>query len=1081
MLQAFVLLPSLVGAMTLDAESGPLLMKNPTVNESHITFSFGGDLWVVPREGGDAWRLTSSPGTEDLARYSPDGRWIAFTGTYNGNEDVFVVESTGGVPKRLTFRPEPDEVAGWTRDGKVLFTTTGAGMPYLNRLWTVDPRGARPTMLPYPEGLQGSFSPDGRMLAYVPKRRNQMSWKRYRGGQTTPIWISEVSSANIKEVPRKNSNDSHPMWIGDSVYFLSDRESTTDLYRYDVRSHQVSPVAKRDQFDFKSASEGPGAIVLEELGSIKLYDLASKGLSTVPIRVRGDFPEVRARFVNPANLLQQADISPNGKRVAISARGDLLTAPAGKGDVRNLTQSSDAADRSPAWSPDGRWIASFSEVDGEYKIVLRRSDGKDERKVLAPGDGPSYYDRLGWSPDSKYLSYVDVRCNGWVTEVETGETKKLDTAPLYPVAALPNPQWSPDSKWVTYARQIENFLNAVFVVNVETGERIQVTDGMSDARSPVFDRGGKYLYFTASTNTRNSPGWLDLSSLTVPNVTSSVYLVVLRNDTPSPFLPESDEEAIKDPEPAEGEAKSEEHKKDDGFRIDKEGLDQRVLSVPMPGRQYLDLGAGTPGNLFTLEMPASPNPFMGGAPPVMRKFSLDSRTESVFAPGVDAFAISPNGQHAVLFSGGGLRVVGTGGPPPPGSGAVDLGGASARIDPKAEWRQMFHEALRIQRDFFYDPNHHGVNLSALEAKYEPFLDGLVSRADLNYLLEDMLGELTVGHMYIAGGDLAGQGGVPTGLLGADYEVANGRYRFAKVYNGENWNPNLRAPLTAPGVNVKAGEYLLAVDGLELNADEDIYARFEGKANRQVRLTVGPNPDGSDSREVVVVPTAGEGGLRAIDWVEGNRRRVDELSGGKVGYVWVPNTSVQGFESFNRYYFAQIGKEGVVIDERFNGGGAVSDYFIDMLDRPLMSMWATRYGADFSSPLMSIFGPKALLINEYAGSGGDYFPWAFREAKLGPLVGKRTWGGLVGILGFPPLIDGGFVTSPNLAFYNPKGDWEIENYGVAPDIEVELDPSAWRAGRDAQLDRAVEEVLKSLRTWKRPEIKRPAYPDKTQIK
>jgi tricorn protease len=799
--------------------------------------------------------------------------------------------------------------------------------------------------------------------------------------------------------------------------------------------------------------------------------LKTNRVTSVPVTVRGDFAEVREKFVPLASWVASADISPNGVRAVLEARGEIVTVPASKGDGRNLTNSSGSAERSPAWSPDGKTIAYFSDDGGEYKIVLRGSDGNGEAKTLAPGGGKGYYQGLGWSPDSKKLSYSDMRGVLWVTDVESGTSTKVDEAPFYPVTYNYAPSWSPDSKWLTFSRVGENYLRTVFLYNVETKALTPLTDGMSDAQSPAFDRGGDYLYFIASTNTKTSPGWLDLSALETPNVTSSVYLVVLRNDLPSPFLPESDEEKV-------GEAAKPAEKGD--FRIDLDGIGQRILSTPAPARGYAGLVAGAAGSFFTVDVPPIAGFSAPPGPPTLRKFDMRSKQQSTFAQGVQGVAVSANGQHMLMIGGGGVSIVSTAMPPQPGQGALNLATTMLRVDPRAEWRQMFYEVLRIQRDYFYDPTYHGVDLNALRRKYEPFLEGLASRQDLNTLFEDMLGELCVGHMYIGGGDIPGTQWNPIGFLGADYAIENGRYRFKKVYSGENWNPGVVAPLTQPGVNVKAGEYLLAVDGTDLQGTDNLYARFEYKVGKQVRLRVGPNADGSGSREVTVVPVGNENNLRVYDWVEGNRRKVAELSGGRVGYLWLPNTSVQGYTFFNRYYYAQADRDGMVLDERFNGGGSVDDYFVHMATRPLMSWWHTRYGKPFTSPLMSVYGPKALVTNQYAGSGGDYLPWAFRKNKLGPLVGKRTWGGLVGILGFPSLIDGGGVTSPNLAFFSPDGEWEIENYGVAPDIDIEWDPVLWRQGRDAQLERAVAEVMKSLQGYKRPAPKLPAWKNNTRI-
>lgn len=1050
----------------------PLLLQHPTANATSVCFAFAGDLWDVPRAGGQARRLTVSPGIESEPHYSPDGKTIAFSGQYAGNTDVFVMPSEGGVPKRLTFHPGDDAVKGWSPDGKsVLFSTYEECLPFVPRLYTVPVGGGQTSGLPFPSGTMGSFSPDGKRIAYVPYFQFQPAWKRYRGGQAYPVWVLNLADSTWKELPRKGWNDKAPMWVGSRIFYLSDRAGKFDLWSSDESGGAQREALKSGSFGFTSASANGDTIALAEPGSIRLFDVRTGRASTVPVTVRGDFGEVREKYVPLASSVTAGDISPNGVRAVLEGRGEIVTIPADKGDARNLTNDSGSAERWPAWSPDGKTIAYFSDAGGEYKIVLKPSDGVGVARTINPGGEKGYYQNLVWSPDSKKLAYSDMRGILWVTDVESGGATKIDEAPYFPVTYMYQPSWSPDSKWLTFARTGENFLRTVFLYNLETAKLTPLTDGMSEASSPAFDKGGNYLYFLASTNSKTSTGWLDLSALETPNVTSNVYVVVLRNDQPSPFLPESDEEQTGEaPKPGEKPA----------FRIDLEGIGQRILAVPAPGRVYMGLLAGAEGSFFTVDVPAVANAGSNPGLPTLRKFDFGSKQQSTFAQMVQGVAVSASGRHMLIISPMGLSIVPTTAPPQPGQGALDLSSAMLRIDPRAEWRQIFYEVLRIQRDYFYDPTYHGVDLVALQRKYEPFLDGLASREDLNALFIDMLGELSVGHMYVGGGDIPGVQSPPIGFLGADYEIADGRYRFKKVYNGENWNPGAVAPLTQPGVNVRAGEFLLAVDGVELKGTDNIYARFEHKAGRQVRLRVGPTADGVNSREVTVVPVANDVNLRINDWVESNRRKVAELSNGRVGYLWLPNTSVAGYTYFNRYYYSQADKDGMVLDERFNGGGSVDDYFVEFATRPLMSWWATRYGKSFTSPLMSVYGPKALVTNQYAGSGGDYLPWAFRKNKLGPLVGKRTWGGLVGILGFPGLVDGGFVTSPNLAFFSPDGEWEIENYGVAPDIDIEWDPVLWRAGRDAQLERAVAEVMKALQGYKRPTPKLPAWKDNTRI-
>jgi tricorn protease len=1076
----FVLLA--VSVCSAQAEK-PTLFQKPALSKSQIAFVYAGDLWLVGREGGTAERLTTGIGIETDPFFSPDGSMIAFTGEYDGNTDVFVVPATGGVPKRLTYHPGVDVVAGWTPDGKnILFRSVRNSYSGFSRLFTVAVDGVFPTELPLPMAYAGSYSADGARLAYVPLPPAFQIWKRYRGGRASWIWVAKLSDSSVERIPRENSNDFNPLWVGNKIYFLSDRSGTVTLYAYDTSSKKVSQVIDNKGLDIKSASAGPGGIVYEQFGSLYFYDLASGSPRALKISLAGDLPGVRPRFEKAASRILNAAISPAGARAVFEARGDILTVPAEKGDVRNLTKSSGVADRDPAWSPDGKWIACFSDDSGEYALHLLPQSGEGEVKTIDLGKPPSFFYSPVWSPDSKKIAFHDKRLNLWYVEVEKGTPVKVDTD-LYdhPQRSL-DPAWAPDSKWITYTKRLRSQFHAVFVYSLENGKATQITDGLSDARYPVWDKNGKYLYFAASTDYGTSTGWLDMSSYN-RLVSRSVYVVVLKKDLPSPLAPESDEEKAPEAKPEEKKepaAKPEEKPKEKGkeavsVAIDFDNISQRILALPIPARPYGALFAGRTGVLFLLEgQPLVGFPFQGFT---LQKFELEKRKVEKVLDNVMAFDLSFNGEK-MLYRLGQDRwfISGTAQPPKPGEGQLKTDQMEVRVDPRAEWKQMFHEVWRMERDFLYDPGAHGLDLAAAEKKYAPYLDSVAHRADLSYLFYEMLGNLVLGHTYVQGGDLPQPPRVTGGLLGADYKVENGRYRFARVFNGENWNPQLRAPLTQPGVNVVAGDYLLAVNGRDLRAADNLYSFFEATAGKSVTLKVGPNPDGKDAREVTVVPVESEFALRNLAWIEDNRRKVDQLSGGRLAYVYLPNTGGPGYINFNRYYFSQVGREGAVIDERFNGGGSVADYMIDYLKRPLLSYWHTREGEDFPTPFASIFGPKAMLINEFAGSGGDFLPWAFRKSQIGPLIGKRTWGGLVGIYDYPQLIDGGFVTAPRLAFWNPNGTWDVENNGVAPDIEVEQDPKAMREGHDPQLEKAVDWLLDSLKKNPLPKHQRPAFPN-----
>lgn len=1086
----FSLLFILTAAAGLAAPDKPLLAQHPSLSRTQIVFSFAGDLWLTGRDGGPARRLTSGVGIETDPCFSPDGALVAFTGQYDGNTDVFVVPAEGGVPRRLTYHPAPDEVLGWAPDGKrVLFRSARTSFIGIPTLFTVGLDGGFPEELPLPTGVSASFSPDGKRLAYVPTMQWQNSWKRYQGGQTTPVWIVSLDSLAVEKIPRDNSNDSNPMWIGDKVYFLSDRSGPVSLFAYDLGTKTVSPALPNTGLDFKSASAGPGGIVVEQFGALHLFDPAAGTARPVPVAIDGDLPEVRPRYVKVGSRISAAGISPSGARAVFEARGEILTVPAEKGDIRNLTRTTGVMERSPAWSPDGKSIAYFSDESGEYALHIRDQNGQDPVKRIGLGDPPSFFYRPLWSPDGKKIAYNDKRLNLWYVEIDKGAPVKVDTTHYFNPEVPFEFEWSPDSRWLTYSKQLRSHIFAVFVYSLEGRKAHQVTDGMSDARFPAFDKSGKYLVFAASTDVGLTPGWLNMTSMERP-VTRSVYLAVLRKDLPSPLAPESDEEKPKEPEKKDppkadakkigaGEAKDkaqEPAKEPEKVVIDFDGLGQRILALPIPARNYRSLDVGKEGILFILEGPQLDA--VAGGPPtrVLHKFDLSTRKLDKFQDEVFGFMVSASGEKILLRQGPQWLILPTSGPAEPGKGVLKTGEMEVYAEPLVEWKQMYREVWRIERDFFYDPGHHGLDLAAAEKRYAPYLEGVASRQDLNYLFEEMLGELTCGHVFVGGGDQPEVKRVGGGLLGADYAIENGRYRFARVFDGENWNPQLRAPLTQPGVNVVAGEYLLAVNGREVAAADEVYKFFEATAGKQTVLKVGPSADGKGAREVTVVPVGFEGGLRNLAWIEGNRRKVDELSGGRLAYVWLPDTAQGGYTNFNRYYFAQVGKDGAVIDERFNQGGLIADYIIDYMRRPLMGYFASRDGADYITPVGSIYGPKVMIINEYAGSGGDMMPWLFRAAGIGPLVGTRTWGGLVGMAGAAPIMDGGFTGAPQSGFWNPNGTWDVENYGVDPDIEVEMDPASVRAGRDPQLEKAVAVALELLEKNPPPKHKKPEYPD-----
>ncbi len=1040
------------------------LYRKPTLSQEAVAFAYGGDLWSVPRKGGEARRLTTHAGVETDPWFSPDGQWIAFTGSYDGNPDVFVIPAGGGEPRRLTHHPAADEAVGWTPDGtRILFRSNRHNFARGTRLFTVPKEGGPATPVELPMATAGSYSPDGQRMVYEPLPRPFTIWKHYRGGQASCLWIADLKTGATEKIPHTGANDFQAQWAGDRIYFLSDRQGPVELYTYDVKTKAVAPVPLGKGLDLKHASMGPGGLVFERFGSLHVFEFATGQAKPLAVTLTSDLPSTRPKAVpltGPA--IHSAAISPSGARAVVEARGEILTVPAEKGDVRNLSRSQGVADRDPAWSPDGKQIAWLSDASGEYQMHVQAADGEGAVKRFALGAAPSFYYGPTWSPDTKRIAYTDKRLNLWVLDLTSGNSTKVDTAPYEKPWRSWDLAWSSDGQWLAYARELKNHLHALFAWNSGTGKVLQLTDGLSDARFPAFDADGKLLSFTASTDSGARAGWLDMASF--PFATSRhVYVMVLGKDQPSPLAPESDEEKAKE-EPKDDAKKG----GNPATTIDPEGLAQRVLALPMPARNYTSLQSAKAGSLYLLAAPAQAGEDDEEAGMSLHKFDFKTRKADQLGDGLQAYVLAAKGEKALVRKGGTWGIAPA---DKPGDAKLKLA-AEVWVDPRAEWAQMFHEAFRLQRDFFYDPGHHGVDLKATEARYAPYLKAVANRDDLTYLLQEAMGVMSVGHLYIGGGDVNGGPRLGTGLLGADLTPEQGRFRFSRVFDGEAWNPELKAPLTQPGTTVKAGEFLLEIDGQEVKASADPYALLVGKVGRTVKLKVGPTADGQGARSVSVVTLASEMALRHRAWVEDNRRAVDKLSGGRLAYVYLPNTAGDGYVSFNRYFYAQVGREGVLLDERYNGGGTAANYFIDVLNRKPYNAWHTREGEPFTTPVSAIFGPKAMLINEYAGSGGDALPWYFRQAGLGPLVGKRTWGGLVGIYDYPNLMDGGSVTAPRVAFYTLDGKWEVENAGVAPDVEVELDPAAWRQGRDTQLEKAVAILLDEL---KRKPAAKPALP------
>jgi tricorn protease len=1071
------------------------LLRQPTVSGTHIAFAHGGDLWLVGREGGEARRLTSTPAVESDPHLSPDGVWVAFSSNRSGDWAVYVMPAAGGDARRLTWYPAGAWARGWTPDGnRVLYATSRETAPSSHtRLWTVSPQGGPSELVPAPFGHRGWYSPDGRRLVVDRISRWDEEWRGYRGGQNTALVLLDLETLDEVELPHDDRTmDIHPVWLGGRVYFLSDRDWVSNVWSYDPAAGSVDQLTRFTDVDVKTLAGHADVLVFEQDGWIHRLDPATGESRRLEITLRGDFPWAMSRWVDASSSVRDAGLSATGQRAVMEARGEIFTVPVEHGSVRNLTRSAGSADRSPVWSPDGERVAWFSDDGAGYRLRVGSQDGLAEPRSYAIGDSNMAW-APAWSPDGSRIAFVDDRVRIRVIRLDNGEIITVDEDGLLGSRTEPGPVWSPDSKWLAYAKAFPNHLRRIVVWSVDTGRAMPVTDAMAHALSPAWDRDGRHLWFLASTDLGRAAGWANTSSMTA-SPSFGAYVMVLRADDPTPFTLRSDEE----PGPNGNDQPGERPGAQAGaggsggagagaagssaggggnagagptepVRIDFDGIERRIVAVPMPVRRYGTLMAGPAGSAFIGEQ-------VDGQPGlVLHKFTFESREAQEFVRGVTRLALSGDGAKLLFQSGGQWRVVETARPPDGNSGRLTVE-LQARIDPRVEWRQIFQESWRYQRDFFYDPNTHGADWDAVLERYAPLVDHVRHRHDLNYLIDQVNGELAVGHSFVGGGDLPDVESARSAGLGADLVAEGGRWRIARILTHESWNPTLTAPLDRPGLRVAGGHYLLAVDGEELTDRDDPYRLLEGTRGRQTLLHVNDRPTMNGAWTITVEPIGSENALRQRAWVEDNRRRVDELSGGRLAYVWVPNTGQPGVVSFDRYYFSQQDREGAVIDERFNGGGLLDDYMVDLMNRELRAAITNEAagGAPMRLPA-GVLGPKVLLINELAGSGGDYFPWAFRQLGIGPLIGTRTWGGLVASCAPYPMKDGGFVTSPCNAVFEPGVGWVAENEGVPPDIEVRMDARSVAEGRDPQLERAVQEVLDAMDREGTRAVEIPRYP------
>ena len=1059
-----------------------LLLRDPTLSRTQIVFEYGGELWSVPRAGGQAHVLASGIDLLTQPIFSPNGRWVAFTGTFQKNTDVYVVRADGGAPRRLTYYPGPDVAVGWTADGKrVLFRSHRYSFSDPDQLFTVPITGGFPSELPLPAAEMGSYSPDGTHIAYVPGFQWEKYWQGYKGGQHTQAWIARLSDSSVERIARRDANETDPMWVGHRVYFLSDRDGPTTLFDYDTRTGKVKRLIDNTGFDITSASAGPGGIIYSQFGELNIYDFSTGTTHPVHVRVTGDLPQLRPYFKRVGKDVSHGGISPRAARAVFQAHGDILTVPVEHGSIENLTHSPGVMDRDPAWSPDGRWIAYFSDRSGEYDLYVRRQDGTGAVRSVRLGQDDAFYYHLRWAPDSKRLVFSDQELNLWYVDLAHSHPRPVKIAtdgfdtPLHMFA----PSWSPDSEWIAFTKLLPNNLHAIYIYSVRAGRTHQVTHGASDCRFPAFDASGKYLYFTSSTNTALGQGWLDMSSFERP-MTSHVYVTTLRADLPSPLAPRAGFETVA---ARHGEHKPQgDHGPDHGtpnarprVTIDFMGLRARAVPLPIPAANYRGLYTGESGMVYLLRAPLVLMPSVGGGkgvPLALLRFELKTRKVQPVLSGLASVALTADGKKVLYRRGQHWFVSGT--QPKAKATELHLAEMRVRVVPREQWAEMYRDAWRIEKAFFYNPKFDGLDINAAEKEFAHYLPGIASRDDLSFLFREMMSYLSVGHMFIYGGYQPKMQDVKVGLLGANYRVEHDRYRITRILRGGRWNPAVYAPLAQPGLKVRVGDYLLAVNGVALKGSMNLYRAFEDLANKTVTLTVGANPDSKGAHHIVVKTIASEAALRHIAWVDHNMRVVNRLSGGRLGYVYLPDTGWGGYRNFNRYYFSQIDKEGVILDERYNHGGALSDYIIDNLLRRPMALIVSRWGHMQVAPYEALFGPKVMIINQYAGSGGDALPWYFKMDHIGKLVGARTWGGLVGIYGYPTLMDGGHITAPRIAVEGLHGTFPVENHGVSPDVRVWQNPKLVREGQDPQLERAVEVALGEVSAHPPQHYERPPW-------
>ncbi|MCH9691997.1 MAG: PDZ domain-containing protein [Gammaproteobacteria bacterium] len=1071
--KVLLLLTFFLSPPMLLADEQTLLLRQPAITKEHLAFVYGGDIWLTNRQGKQARRLTSHPARESNPHFSPDGQWIAFSANYDNNLDVYIIPTEGGQPKRLTWHSGDDIVNGWSADGENILFTSAREIKNARsyQAWHVPIAGGFPQKVM--EGLvaEGVWSGDGERFAYRPNsmaHRGASGWRQHRGGSTPPIWIIDPKTQQVEKIPHERASDSNPMWLGNQVYFISDRnDGAANLFQYDINKRTIKQLTRETLWDIRNADAYGKHIVYETGGRLKELDTETLDNKELVISIKADSPQLRAQWKDASTTIQKLALSPSGKRALLTARGDVFTVPISDGSTRNLTHSANIREKDALWSPQGDKIAYISDQGSQHRLVVTDQLGlNSERYEL--GD-PAYYTLRAWTPDGRRIIYQDNHLKLYSIMLDSGKRTPIATEKRRSDMAL---SVSADSRWLAYSAAGDNYFNDIFLHNLETGEHARLTDGMVHADSPTFSKDGKYLYFAASNNAGPLQSGLEMSTRERP-LRNAIYAVVLASDEKSPLLPKSDEEAG-EVDKGDKEEKGEEESKLASIKVDLDGINERITALPMALRNYAQLSVAHDGSLYYTDQ-AQPG-VSRELPDVdtssthsLYRFDFSTRKPVLVQKNITDYVLSEDGEH-LLIQGEKAKVSYAKIKQKLQPETLNLTDVKSFIDPRQEWQQILDETWRMERDYFYAANMHDLDWEAIRERYEALLTHVTTREDLNELLVEMIAEMQVGHNRISGGDVHRGTPVTIGLLGADFRVENSHYRIHKIYTGERWNPFLKAPLAAPGMEINEGDYIIAINGVEITPTENIFSRFEGTVGKQVTLTVNSEPQPKGAKKVIVEPIAKDDQLRRWHWIEQNRAYVDKESNGRVGYIYLPDTQDGGFRYFNRMFFAQINKEALIIDERRNSGGQVANYITDILTRQQLAGWKERDGLNWNTPAGAVYGPKVMLIDQDAGSGGDFLPYAFRRLEIGKLIGTRTWGGLIGISANPDLIDGGNLVVPFFRFYTPESQWAIENEGIAPDIEVELETADTNRGIDTQLERAIDEINEQLKGYKEIKVK-----------